>query len=71
MASRIRVNPAVCNGFGFCKEILPEVIGSDEWGFPVIEDSRVADALIPAAERAVLFCPRRALLLEQLMPAGR
>ena len=69
MASRIRVNPAVCDGFGFCAEILPEVISRDEWGFPVIDDGPVAAALLPTAKRAVEFCPRRALLLEQLMPA--
>jgi ferredoxin len=68
MATRISVNPAACDGFGFCVEMLPEVIGRDEWGFPVIGDDQVADALIPTAKRAVQFCPRRALLLEELMP---
>ena len=60
----IRVNPAVCDGFGFCCEILPEVIRRDEWGFPVLGEGTVAPGLRRAAERAVAFCPRRALQLE-------
>jgi ferredoxin len=62
--TRIRVNPAVCDGFGFCCEILPEVISRDEWGFPVLGDGTVAPDLRRAAERAVAFCPRKALQLE-------
>jgi ferredoxin len=60
----IRVNPAVCDGFGFCCEILPEVISRDEWGFPVLGEGTVAPGLRRAAERAVAFCPRKALQLE-------
>ncbi len=63
--SRITVNPAVCDGFGFCGEILPEVIGRDEWGFPVIDDGEIPGGLARAAEQAVRFCPRRALRLEE------
>jgi len=29
--STIRVNPAACDGFGFCSEILPEMIRRDGW----------------------------------------
>jgi len=62
---RLRVNPAVCDGFGFCCEILPEVIGRDEWGFPVLGEGAVPAGLGAAAERAVAFCPRRALWFEE------
>jgi ferredoxin len=68
--ARIRVNPAVCDGFGFCGEILPEVIGRDEWGFPVLADGDVPEDLRKAAEQAVAFCPRRALRLETTGPVG-
>jgi len=64
----IRVNPAVCDGFGFCCEILPEVIGRDEWGFPVLGDGTVPQSLRRAAERAVAFCPRKALHVETTGP---
>jgi ferredoxin len=66
--TKIRVNPAVCDGFGFCCEILPEVIRRDEWGFPVLADGGVPEDLRRAAEQAVANCPRRALRLET---AGR
>jgi ferredoxin len=62
--TRIRVNPAVCDGFGFCCEILPEVISRDEWGFPILGSGTVTPDLRRAAERAVAFCPRKALQLE-------
>jgi ferredoxin len=69
MGTTIRVNPAVCDGFGFCAEILPEVIGRDEWGFPVVGEGEVPDELGKAAAKAVRFCPRRALKLE-IRPGG-
>jgi ferredoxin len=65
VATRITVNPAVCDGFGFCCEILPELIGRDEWGFPVVDEREIPGGLTGAAEQAVRFCPRRALRLEQ------
>jgi ferredoxin len=61
MASTLRLDPSVCDGFGFCCEILPEMIGRDEWGFPVISDKEIPDELAGAAKKAVHFCPRRAL----------
>jgi ferredoxin len=63
--TRIRVNPAVCDGFGFCAEILPEMIGRDEWGFPIVGRGEIPEGLAEAAEEAVRFCPRRALEFEK------
>jgi ferredoxin len=66
--STIRVNPAACDGFGFCSEILPEMIRRDEWGFPILADDAVPEDLRRAAEQAVASCPRRALRLETTGP---
>jgi ferredoxin len=55
--STIRVNPAACDGFGFCSEILPEMIRRDECGFPILADDAVPEDLRQAAEQAVAFCP--------------
>ena len=66
--STIRMNPAACDGFGFCCEILPEMIQRDEWGFPILADGAVPKDLRRAAEQAVAFCPRRALRLETTGP---
>lgn len=64
---RLRVNPILCDGVGYCAEIAPELISVDEWGFPVV-DSRPLDeeAMLRHARRAVAICPRQALLLEQV-----
>jgi ferredoxin len=60
---KIRLNLAICDGFGFCAEMLPELVSLDEWGFPVIADGDVPSPLVPAAKQVVKSCPRRALEL--------
>jgi ferredoxin len=61
---RIRVNPILCDGFGYCAEILPELLSIDEWGYPVVADKVVPTGLLEMARMAVHECPRRALLLQ-------
>ena len=60
---RTTINPAACDGFGFCAEVLPELISLDEWGFPIVASTEVPAALRKAAEQAVRTCPRKALAL--------
>ena len=68
---RLRVNPILCTGYGYCAEIVPELIGVDDWGFPIVSDQRIEnDDLLGLARRAVATCPRLALLVEE-KPAGR
>ena len=61
---RIRVNPVLCDGFGYCAELLPELVSIDEWGYPVVADRVVPSGLLDIARMAVSECPRRALLLQ-------
>ncbi len=61
---RITLDPAACDAFGYCVEILPEVLAPDEWGFPIIADAEVPGHLGRAALQAVRACPRRALHLD-------
>lgn len=61
MGRRLRVNPITCTGHGLCAELLPEAIGLDEWGYPII--GPLSDQLIPLARRAVADCPALALEL--------
>lgn len=62
--ARLRVNPILCDGLGYCAEIVPELIGLDDWGYPVVSADPVRDpALLRNAQRAVSQCPRVALLL--------
>ena len=59
----LRVNPVACTGHGACAELLPELISSDEWGYPVMTGDTVPIALERPARRAVTACPALALLL--------
>ena len=69
---RLRVNPILCNGYGYCAEIVPELISLDDWGFPIVDESPIGDDKIEGlAERAVATCPRLALLLEDARPERR
>lgn len=64
---RLRVNPVLCNGFGYCAEIVPELIGLDDWGFPIVDERPIDDdRLLRLGERAVATCPRVALLLQEV-----
>lgn len=64
MTMRLRVNPILCDGYGHCAELLPEMLELDEWGYPIVPAEPVARSLEPAARHAVKMCPRLALSLE-------
>ncbi|HSP08796.1 MAG TPA: ferredoxin [Candidatus Dormibacteraeota bacterium] len=69
---RLRVNPILCNGYGYCAEIVPELVSLDDWGFPIVNESAIGgERLQRLAERAVATCPRLALLLEEAGPERR
>lgn len=61
----LRVNPITCTGHGLCAELLPEQIGIDEWGYPIVEPGPVPGQLEKHARRAAAACPTLALLLAQ------
>jgi len=67
---RLRVNPVACDAFGYCAELLPEIVTRDEWGYPVMAEGPVPPRLSEVARRVVRECPRRALFLEKV-PAPR
>jgi ferredoxin len=64
MRHRLAVNPIACTGHGICAEMLPELIGLDEWGYPILAERDVPRDLAPLARRAVRLCPTLALRLE-------
>ena len=57
------VDPVACDAYGYCAELVPELISLDEWGYPVLSPHPVPPRLIKAARRAVRDCPRRAISL--------
>ena len=64
--SRLRVNPTLCEGYGYCAEIVPELITVDDWGYPIVNPKQIeSDDLLKLARRAVATCPRLALLVEE------
>ncbi|HET7012817.1 MAG TPA: ferredoxin [Streptosporangiaceae bacterium] len=64
MTRRLAVNPIACDGHGICADMLPELIGLDEWGYPILADQPVPDGLTALARRTVRICPTLALRLE-------
>jgi ferredoxin len=67
-AMHLRVDPIRCDAYGFCAELLPELIALDEWGYPIMPEGPVPERLQREARSAVSLCPRLALLLEQRNP---
>ena len=65
MSRHIRVDPILCDGFGQCAELLPELIELDEWGYPIVADAAIPPSLEADARRAVAMCPRLALAVER------
>jgi ferredoxin len=60
----LQVNPILCDGFGHCAELAPELVHLDEWGYPIISHEPVPMADIGAYESARYAergCPRQAL----------
>lgn len=61
---RLQIDWTRCDGHGLCRELLPDRIGLDEWGFPVIREASVPSGREPDARRTVAACPALALRLE-------
>ena len=71
IAVRLRVDPVACDAYGYCAELLPERITLDEWGYPTVDGTPVEAGLVELATRAAAECPRRAILLEQIVLGRR
>jgi len=61
----IKVNPIACQAYGYCAELLPELVTLDAWGYPIVDGGPVPRHLVELARRAAKDCPRRAFLLEK------
>jgi ferredoxin len=59
----IEIDPVACDAYGYCAELLPEMITFDEWGYPIVDPDPVPRGLVTAAKRAVRDCPKRAITL--------
>ena len=64
--ARLRVNPPLCTGYGYCAEIVPELIAVDDWGYPIVDGREIeSDDVVKLARKAIATCPRLALLLDE------
>jgi ferredoxin len=63
--TRLRVDFIACDGRGLCAEALPELIGLDDWGFPVVSGRDVPRRLLTDARETIRLCPKLALRLER------
>ncbi len=69
MTTHLRLDPIACDGHGNCHELLPELIGLDRWGYPVVDPRAAVPASLERdAKRAVGMCPKLALALERRRP---
>ena len=66
----VSVDPIACEAYGYCAELLGEIITLDEWGYPIVSGGPVPMALVSLAEKAARDCPRRALLLTETQSGG-
>ncbi|HTW10484.1 MAG TPA: ferredoxin [Acidimicrobiales bacterium] len=58
---KLLLDPTKCDGFGFCAELLGDVVALDEWGFPVLAGGNLPAERLRAARQAAKMCPRRAI----------
>ena len=68
---QLRVDPIMCDGYGHCAELAPELVTMDEWGYPMLLDRALTSAttnLLHSARLAIKRCPRQALWLEPVVP---
>jgi len=65
VTTTIKVNPVACEAYGYCAELLPELVTLDEWGYPVVDGRPVPPQLVELARQAAKDCPRRAFLVER------
>ena len=63
------LNPTACAGRGMCHDAAPDLIGLDEWGYPLLPGHGLRADLVKAdlrsAEAATHACPVLALHLER------
>jgi len=62
---RVQVDPIACEAYGYCSELLGELVSLDEWGYPIVSGEPVPHRLVAMAKKAARDCPRRAFLLSE------
>lgn len=59
---KVRLDAAVCDGFGTCAGHAPDLFELDEWGYAVLQhDGQVPEGQEQLAQRAIIDCPVHAI----------
>jgi ferredoxin len=66
MSRILHIDWTKCDGRGLCTELMPGLLGRDDWGYPVARRGNRTDIAIgpsdaEAADEAVNLCPKQAL----------
>ena len=64
MEDRLRVDWILCDGYGLCGDLVPDLIELDEWRYPILRRGPIDRSRLHDAQRAVDCCPMKALVLE-------
>ena len=48
---RLVVDPIACDGRGICRDLLPEVVALDDWGFPILPAGPLPPEVVADARR--------------------
>ncbi|MFZ0666291.1 MAG: ferredoxin [Acidimicrobiales bacterium] len=62
---QVHVDPIACEAYGYCSELLGEMVTLDEWGYPMVSGEPVPHELVAMAKKAARDCPRRAFMLSE------
>lgn len=65
MDVRLQVDWILCDGYGLCGDLLPDLIGLDDWRYPILHPGAVGRERLHDAQRAVDCCPVKALRLDK------
>jgi len=66
MAVRLAIDWILCDGYGLCGDLAPDLIALDDWRYPILDPGPVDRDRLHEAQRAVDCCPMKALRLESL-----
>lgn len=67
---RLEVDWIRCDGYGLCGDLVPDLIGLDDWRYPIVDPEPIDRKRLDEIQRAVDCCPMKALRLEKV-PVGQ
>ena len=66
MDVRLKVDWILCDGYGLCGDLVPDLIELDDWRYPILPPETIDGDRLNDAQRAVDCCPMKALRLERV-----